>query len=103
MHRTWGGILAGGLFIVPGIIAIMALSHVYAAYGNVGLVAAAFFGLKAAVLAIVLHAVVRIGRRALKNRVAITIAAASWKHSTTSTHPRYIPSSTEADAPESWW
>jgi chromate transporter len=78
MHRTWGGILAGGLFIVPGIIAIMALSHVYAAYGNVGLVAAAFFGLKAAVLAIVLHAVVRIGRRALKNRVAITIAAASF-------------------------
>ena len=78
MHRTWGGILAGGLFIVPGIIAIMALSHVYAAYGNVGLVAASFFGLKAAVLAIVLHAVVRIGKRALKNRVAITIAAASF-------------------------
>jgi chromate transporter len=78
MHRTWGGILAGGLFIVPGIIAIMALSHVYAAYGNVGLVAAAFFGLKAAVLAIVLHAVVRIGRRALTNRVAITTAAASF-------------------------
>jgi chromate transporter len=78
MHRTWGGILAGGLFIVPGIIAIMALSHVYAAYGNVGLVAAAFFGLKAAVLAIVLHAVVCIGRRALTNRVAITIAAASF-------------------------
>ena len=41
VHRTWGGILAGGLFILPGIIAIMALSHVYAAYGNVGLVAAA--------------------------------------------------------------
>jgi chromate transporter len=78
LHRTWGGILAGGLFILPGIVAIMALSHVYAAYGNVGLVAAAFFGLKAAVLAIVLHAVVRIGRRALKNRVAIAIAAASF-------------------------
>ena len=78
LHRTRGGILAGGLFILPGIVAIMALSHVYAAYGNVGLVAAAFFGLKAAVLAIVLHAVVRIGRRALKNRVAIAIAAASF-------------------------
>ncbi|MGH6945175.1 MAG: chromate efflux transporter [Geminicoccaceae bacterium] len=78
MHRTLGGILAGGLFIVPGIVAIMALSHLYAAFGNVGLVAAAFFGLKAAVLAIVLHAVVRIGRRALEGRVAIAIAAASF-------------------------
>ena len=76
MHRTWGGIMAGGLFILPGMIAIMGLSHVYAAYGNVGLVAALFFGLKAAVLAIVLHAIVRIGRRALSNRVMVAIAAA---------------------------
>ena len=52
MHRTIGGIVAGGLFIVPGIISIMALSYVYAAYGNVGIVNALFFGLKAAVLAI---------------------------------------------------
>ena len=54
MHRTAGGIMAGGLFILPGVIAIMALSYVYAAFGNVGVVEALFFGLKAAVLAIVL-------------------------------------------------
>jgi chromate transporter len=64
MHRTLGGILAGGLFIVPGIVAIMALSYVSAAWGNVPFVTALFFGLKAAVLAIVLEAVVRIGKRA---------------------------------------
>src|SRR6267142_2104751 len=56
MHRTLGGIMAGGLFVVPGIIAIMALSYIYAGYGNVPLVVALFFGLKAAVLAIVLEA-----------------------------------------------
>ena len=59
MHRTLGGIMAGGLFVVPGIIAIMALSYVYAAYGNVPVIVALFFGLKAAVLAIVLEAVFR--------------------------------------------
>src|SRR3990172_3059552 len=62
MHRTPGGIMAGGLFVVPGIIAIMALSYVYAAWGKVPLIVALFFGLKAAVLAIVLEAVVRIGK-----------------------------------------
>src|SRR5215217_961730 len=61
MHRTAGGIMAGGLFILPGIIAIMGLSYIYAAYGNVGFVEALFFGLKAAVLAIVVQAVVRVG------------------------------------------
>ena len=71
MHRTLGGIMAGGLFILPGIIAIMGLSWIYALYGNVGFVAALFFGLKAAVLAIVLEAVMRIGKRALKNRILI--------------------------------
>jgi chromate transporter len=78
MHRTLGGIMAGGLFILPGIIAIMALSWIYALYGQVGIVAALFFGLKAAVLAIVLDAVVRIGRKALKNRVMVGIAAAAF-------------------------
>ena len=68
MHRTAGGLMAGGLFILPGIIAIMGLSYVYAAYGNVGFVEALFFGLKAAVLAIVVQAVVRVGKRALRNR-----------------------------------
>jgi chromate transporter len=78
MHRTAGGLLAGVLFILPGIVALMALSYVYAAYGKVGFVAALFFGLKAAVLAIVLEAVVRIGKRALKNRVMIALAAAAF-------------------------
>src|SRR5262245_63273395 len=68
MHRTLGGSVAGGLFVVPGIISIMALSYVYAAWGNVPVIVALFFGLKAAVLAIVVEAVVRIGKRALKNR-----------------------------------
>ena len=78
MHRTRGGIMAGGLFIVPGVIAIMALSYVYAAFGNVAVVAALFFGLKAAVLAIVIQAVVRVGKRALKNRVTQGLAAAAF-------------------------
>src|SRR5215475_12029773 len=78
MHRTLGGIMAGGLFVVPGIICIMALSYVYAAFGNVPVIVALFFGLKAAVLAIVVEAVVRIGRRALKNRVMIGLAAAAF-------------------------
>ena len=78
MHRTAGGLMAGGLFILPGVIAIMALSYVYAGYGNVPLIAALFFGLKAAVLAIVLEAVVRIGKRALKNNAMIALAAAAF-------------------------
>jgi chromate transporter len=78
MHRTLGGIIAGGLFIIPGIVAIMALSYVYAAWGNVPIVVALFFGLKAAVLAIVLEAGFRIGKRALKNRVMIAIAAIAF-------------------------
>lgn len=78
MHRTRGGLLAGGLFIVPGIIAIMALSYVYAAYGSVPIVVALFFGLKAAVLAIVLEASFRIGKRSLKNRALIALAAAAF-------------------------
>ncbi|HEX7882583.1 MAG TPA: chromate efflux transporter [Afipia sp.] len=78
MHRTRGGIMAGGLFILPGVVAIMALSYVYAAFGNVGIVAALFFGLKAAVLAIVIQAVVRVGKRALKNRVMQGLAAAAF-------------------------
>src|ERR671930_2575739 len=78
MHRTLGGIMAGGLFVVPGLIAIMGLSYIYAAYGNVPLVVALFFGLKAAVLAIVLEAVVRIGKRALKNHMMIALAALAF-------------------------
>jgi chromate transporter len=78
MHRTLGGIVAGGLFIVPGIVSIMALSYIYAAYGNVPVIVALFFGLKAAVLAIVVEALVRIGKRALKTRTMLAIAAAAF-------------------------
>ncbi len=78
MHRTLGGIVAGSLFVVPGIISIMALSYVYALYGKVPFVAALFFGLKAAVLAIVIEAVVRIGKRALRTSATRVLAAAAF-------------------------
>jgi chromate transporter len=78
MHRWPGAIIAGGLFVMPGIICIMALSYVYAAFGNVPTVAALFFGLKAAVLAIVLYAVHRVGSRALKSRPMLTLAALAF-------------------------
>jgi chromate transporter len=78
MHRTRGGIAAGTLFVVPGIVSIMALSYVYAGWGSVPIVTALFFGLKAAVLAIVLEAVFRIGKRALKNRIMVGLAALAF-------------------------
>jgi chromate transporter len=78
LHRTAGGVMAGGLFILPGVIAIMGLSYIYAGFGQVGIVAAIFFGLKAAVLAIVIQAVVRLGRRALRNGVMIGLAAVAF-------------------------
>jgi chromate transporter len=78
LHRTIGGVVAGVLFVVPGVVAIMSLSYVYAAYGNVGFVEALFFGLKAAVLAIVIEAVVRIGKRALRNPIMIALAAVAF-------------------------
>ncbi len=78
MHRTLGGIIAGGLFVVPGVIAIMALSYIYAGWGSVPIIVALFFGLKAAVLAIVVEALVRIGKRALKNQVMIALAAIAF-------------------------
>jgi chromate transporter len=70
--------MAGGLFILPGVISIMALSYIYAGYGNVSFVEALFFGLKAAVLAIVIQAVVRVGKRALRNRIMIALAAVAF-------------------------
>lgn len=78
MHRTLGGIIAGLLFVLPGVVAIMALSVVYELFGNVGPVEAIFFGLKAAVLAIVVQAVIRIGYRVLKNRTMMGVAALSF-------------------------
>jgi len=73
-----GALIAGGLFILPGVAAIMALSVVYALWGSVGIVAGLFFGLKAAVLAIVVQAVVRVGRRAATTPAARAISAAAF-------------------------
>jgi len=78
MHRTLGGIMASGLFILPGVVSIMGLSWIYALYGKVGIVSALFFGLKAAVVAIVLQAVVRSGSKAMKNNIMVGLAAAAF-------------------------
>lgn len=78
LHRIRGGLVAGILFVVPGLLTLGVLSWVYASYGNVGVVQALFFGLKAAVLAVVLEAVLRVGRRALKSRTLVMVAALSF-------------------------
>jgi chromate transporter len=78
LHRTRGGLVAGTLFVLPGLISLGVLSWVYAAFGAVGSVQALFFGLKTAVLAVVLEAVVRVGRRALRNRAMVVVAALAF-------------------------
>lgn len=78
MHRTWGGILAGVLFVLPSLFILIALSWVYIAFGDVPLVAGLFYGIKPAVTAIVLQAAHRIGSRALKNKLLWAIAAAAF-------------------------
>jgi len=78
MHRTIGGLVAGLLFIVPGALVMLGLSLLYVLYRHVPLVDAVFFGVKAAVLAVVVEASLRIGRRALKNRAMIVIAVAAF-------------------------
>lgn len=78
MHRTLGGIVAGLLFILPGFLAILALSYVYVIFGDASVVEGLFFGLKAAVLAVVVQAVFRIGSRALVNPAMIAIAAGAF-------------------------
>ena len=78
MHRTRGGLIAGGLFILPGAAAIMALSFVYALWGETGIVSSIFFGLKSAVLAIVVEAMLRVGKRALKSGAMRALAATAF-------------------------
>ncbi|WP_296746993.1 chromate efflux transporter [Mesorhizobium sp.] len=78
LHRTAGGLVAGILFVLPGAIVMLALSSFYMLYHDAPVVEALFFGIKAAVLAIVVEAVIRIGKRALKNRAMVAIAVAAF-------------------------
>jgi chromate transporter len=78
MHRSWGGIVAGALFVLPSLLILIALSWLYIAFGSTPLVAGLFYGIKPAVTAIVLQAAHRIGSRALKNAPLQLIAAAAF-------------------------
>lgn len=78
LHRTLGGVVAGTLFVLPGAVAMLALSALYAEHRDATMVQALFFGLKPAVIAVVFEAVLRIGRRVLKNRALLAVAAVSF-------------------------
>lgn len=78
LHKTKGGLIAGGLFIFPGFVSILVLSILYAGYQEITFVQALFYGLKPAVLAIVIEAVIRIGRRALKNEVMVALSGLAF-------------------------
>jgi len=78
LHKTKGGLVAGAIFVLPGFLSILALSYLYVAFGTVTAIEGLFFGLKAAVLAVVIQAVLRIGGRALKNPVMMGIAVAAF-------------------------
>ena len=78
MHRGWGGLLAGSLFILPSLVILIALSWIYLTFGQIPWIAAIFFGIKPAVTAIVIFAAVRIGKRTIHNRVLQVIALGSF-------------------------
>src|SRR4029450_1293356 len=78
LHRTWGGIVAGVLFVLPGALVILALSMLYARYQHVAVVSALFFGLKAGGLAIVGQGLIRIAKRALRSRFLVALAGAAF-------------------------
>jgi len=78
LHRTWGGIVAGTLFLLPSLFILSALTYVYLAYGNLQFIQGVFAGIKPAVVAIVVFAAWRIGSRALKNKALWGLAAASF-------------------------
>ena len=78
MHRTWGGVVAGVLFVLPSLLILIALSWIYIAWGDLPVVAGLFYGIKPAITAIVVHAAHRIGSRALRNSTQWTIAAAAF-------------------------
>ncbi|MFM8638432.1 MAG: chromate efflux transporter, partial [Betaproteobacteria bacterium] len=101
MHRTWGGIVAGVLFVLPSLFILIGLSWVYVRFGDVPAVAGAFYGLKPAVTALVVHAAHRIGTRALKNRWMWGLAAASFLAITVLDTP--FPAIVAAAALVGWW
>ncbi|RWB76585.1 chromate efflux transporter [Mesorhizobium sp.] len=78
LHRTAGGLVAGTLFVLPGALVMLGLSSFYMLYNDAPVIEALFFGVKAAVLAVVVEAVIRIGRRALKNRMMVAIAVMAF-------------------------
>jgi chromate transporter len=78
MHRTWGGLVAGGLFVLPSLFILIALSWVYMAFGHVPVIAGLFYGIKPAVTALVVHAAWRVGSRTLKNGWLWGIAVAAF-------------------------
>ena len=78
MHRTWGGLAAGALFVIPSIFILLALSYVYAAYGNVPAVAGVLAGFKPVVVAVVVEAMLKIGARAIKRRAHLALAALAF-------------------------
>ena len=78
LHGVKGGLIAGGLFVLPGAAVVLTLSLIYAAFGQVPLIAALFTGVQAAVIAIVIEALIRVSRRALKSREAYVIAALAF-------------------------
>ncbi len=78
LHRTWGGIVAGSLFVIPSMFILWGLSYIYVVYGSIPWLAAIFYGLKPAIMAIVAFAVLRIGSKALKNVVMWAIAGAAF-------------------------
>ncbi|MBN8632390.1 MAG: chromate efflux transporter [Rhodobacterales bacterium] len=78
LHGVKGGLIAGGLFVLPGAIVVLTLSLIYAAFGQMPLIAALFSGVQAAVIAIVVEALIRVSKRALKSREAYIIAFAAF-------------------------
>ena len=78
MHGVRGGLAAGLMFVLPGALVMLALSLIYVLFGDVPLIEALFFGLKSAVLVLVVEALLRIGRRALNGRIAWTLAVLAF-------------------------
>ena len=78
MHRNWGGVVAGGLFVLPSLLILIGLSFIYIAYGHLSGIAGVLYGIKPAVTAIVIFAAYRIGSRALKNWLLWTMSALAF-------------------------